>query len=514
MKRKLLVLLLAFVLILSLAACNKKPAETSTGGPATSGGASEPAEITVVFYALPTGLCPITEDDSSNMSICYHIYDRLVTFDADNNMSAGIAKSWKQVDGLTWEFDIGLDNYVFQNGDKLTMDDLVYSIMRLKDIPKSADTGALINSASYSGNTLTLKFTEENNSLLTRVLTTAIIVNKAYMEANGDSAQFVNPIGTGPYKKTEFIPGASVVLETWDGYLLAKPQITKISCLGIGESANRYIAVETGQAQFTGMLTAYEIDLAEKNDNIYIIEKSSRRPSSICFNCEREPFSNVNVRIALTHAIDSEKICALEGGRPPVKSMLFSGWPDYYMDPAYMPEFDLAKAKEMLEAEGYNASNPLHLTISTYIPSDPGLELYQSSLKSIGVEVDLNIVEFMVYLELEGAGDFDMLWVMLLSRGGTPFSDLDRFDYNFVGTRDVSRYYNARVQEIVDEMRVCYDDAKIKALTQEINDILGQEVPMPAMFLSPVLCVADKKLNGVVVNGDMLLNFRFATYTA
>ena len=110
--------------------------------------------------------------------------------------------------------------------------------------------------------------------MLSRVLTTCVVVNKAYVEANGDDAVYMNPIGTGPYKITSFIPGTATAVEVWDGYPFAKPQIDKITFIGITETSARYIAVETGQAQFTGQLTPFEMGLAEADDNLATFSKA------------------------------------------------------------------------------------------------------------------------------------------------------------------------------------------------------------------------------------------------
>ena len=524
--------MLVFILAFSLTACNKDTAPETAASPNSSSSNSNnddsnnqnnddnspstsgaPAEITVAYKWFPNSLDPISEDSAMVMSIVYHICDRLVNFDSDNNMYPGVATSWRQVDSLTWEFDISLD-YMFQNGDKLTMDDIVFSIQRLKDIPRSADIGVLIDSIFYEGNKLTIRVVEENNSLLTRILSTAIIVNKNYIEENGEDAVFSKPIGTGPYKIAEFTPGTIAVLEKWEDYPFEKPQIDKITFIVSAEDAARYILIETGQAQYTAWLTPYEMDLAERNDKTSTFYGESRKISSICFNCERPPFDNVNVRRALSYAVDRDAFASLQGGgRPPIRSILFGGYSMYYESPN-LPDYNLDKAKELLESEGYNESNPLRFELLTYAPADPGLELYQSALKSIGVEMQINAVEISVMMSMEGSGDFEVEWVNQLNRGNHPLTDLDRFDYvNFFGTRDISRYYNKRVQEIVERMRVSSDQQEMDALTIEINDILADEVPMIGVIIPQNLAAMDSRLSGVVIRPDVVMNFRDAIYS-
>ena len=521
MKKRLFAILLAFSLALCLAACasstpsNDPSTSPSTSGPSNSGPetSDKPVEISVAFKWMASGLDSCELDSGYVRSVCYHIFDRLVVFDdMDNSMSPGIAKSWKQIDNLTWEFDINLVDYVFQNGDKLTMDDIIYSIERLKDIPRSADTGAKVENVTYKDSTLSIKFTEENNSLMTMVLSTAIIVNKAHIEAGGDDARLLKPIGTGPYKVTDFVPATSLVLETWDGYLLPKPQIDKITFIISPEDAARYIAVETGQVQYSAWFTPFEMNLAEANDKLSTYYGESRRFHCLTFNCEKAPFDNVNVRKALSYAIDRDSLSALQGGgRPPWRGVLFAGYP-MYVEPANLPEFDLQKAKDLLAAEGYSESNSLKFSMLTYAPADPALELYQSVLKSIGVNMEINEVEVSMQNVLRAAGDFEVEWWTPSNRGNHWLVDLERFDDNYFGSRNTSRYSNARVQEIVKRMRVTTDQKELDELNAEINKILADELPMVAVIDETNMAAFDKRLTGVTLSPDTCYNFRNAVF--
>ena len=502
MKRKLFAVLLVLAMAFSLVACN-------SAGP--GGDSSAPVEIAVAFSVVANGLDPISEDINTTISVANHFYDRLVELNVNFELVPGVAKTWKQVDDVTWELEINTD-FVFQNGEKLTMDDVVYSLERLITIPKSQDIGAMIDSVTYEGNILTIKLTEHNNSIIYRLFDFSFVVNKAYMEANGDEALYLKPIGTGPYKVTEFTPGTSVTLETWDGYPFAKPQIDKITITPIEESPSRYIAVETGQLQYAGLITAMEAGLAEKNSDLAVYKGNSNHVIPFGFNCERPPFDNVNIRRAIIHALNLESISELNGGRDVPGSMLFPGFDSVYVDTPGLPEFDLDKARALLEAEGYTPANPLKME-TLYFRPDPGIELFQSNLKSVGVELVTNLVEFSVFLSKEGPGEFDGLWTSNPNRGGTWLTDLDRFDYdNFLGMRNLARWRNDRAQEIIAEMRITSDEQKLKALSLEINEIIGQEVPIVGVFFNPIFSVMDNKLTGIEIKPNLQQSFRNAAY--
>jgi len=526
-KRKLFAILLVLALVLSLAACNKKadPGTTSPANPSAptnSASPSSPAspaapgkkvEITAALGTIANGLDPVSEDTNLTMSVCYHIYDKLFELDpATYDRIPGVAKAWNEIDAMTWTFEIDL-NIKFQNGDPLTMDDVVYSFTRLLDIPKSADTGKQV-SLSYEGNVLTMKASAMNAAIIPRAVAMAPIVNKAYIEAGGNDAVYLKPIGTGPYKVTEFTPGTSLTIETWDGYIYKKPQIDIIHFVLIPEAANRLIAVESGQIQYGALVTKMEFAVAEKNPNLGTINGVSNRVATFGFNNEKEPFNKINVRRGIIHALDRDSFVALQGGRPPIKGVLFPGFTKYYSDPPGLPEYNMAKAKQLLEAEGISPANPLDVVL-LYFPqnADPGLEMFKASLQNLGVNLILDQVEFSVYLSREGPGDFDMFFTAFPNRGCHPLTDLDRYDPAFLGMRNVVRYHNDEYLELANKVRASTNLDEQLRLIAKINEILGYEVPQVAVFLTPILCVMDKNLTGVTVRADLIQSFRNATYT-
>ena len=116
-------------------------------------------------------------------------------------------------------------------------------------------------------------------------------------------------------------------------------------------------------------------------------------------------------------------------------------------------------------------------------------------------------------LVAEGGGDFDGLWTSNPNRGGHWLPDLDRLDYdNFYGIRNLCRWRNQRVQDIIATLRTTTDEQVIRDLTYEVNEIIGYEVPIVGVFLMPILCVMDNGLSGIEVLPNLQQNFRNATY--
>ena len=518
MKKRLLALLLALILVLGLAACgtgnNNTPEPGNTNNtpnqsnPSTNAPAAKNA-VTVAIESVPDALDPSASDLNTSLTVARHIFDKLVEFDMGYNWMPAVAKSWKQVDDLHWEFEINLD-YVFQNGDKLTMDDVVFSIERLKNVPKAADAAACIKDLDYKDTTLFITLTEPNNVSIARFLSICFIMNKAYIQANGDEGLYTNAIGTGPYKVSNFVPGSTITVETWDGYPFKNPQVEKITFNAIAERASLYIAVETGAAQYGGFVTGLELKTAESNNKVYGISVSSQIVRNIQFNVEQPPFNDVNVRRAIGHAVNRDAWCMLDGGHDKSESIIANSFPQYYAS-SNLPEYDLDKARDLLTAAGYGPGNPLSFEILGYRP-DSGYELLQADLKQVGVEMKISVLEFSRWLEHESTRTYTAVWVGLDSPSGNAVEDFNRFDLGWLGSRNNTGYQNDRIDAITKILRVSTNESEIMTLFKEASDILAQDVPHIPVYCDTLMAVAVNGLTGVQIRSDMVVNFREAVY--
>ena len=536
MKKRIVVLLIILALAFSLAACNSSDDPASpgnagssgdaggggsaggsgdsgssggSGGSGTSGGS--PVEITVSRDRVPSSLEPQDEDNPMATTATYLIFDRLVAFDNNTNeWLPQVATKWNQVDDTTWTFDINLD-IKFHNGDTLTMDDVIFSFTRASQFPRSADNWNMVESVTADGNVLTMKF--KNNFVTTpsKVLAQGFIVNKAYIEAGGDDAIFLNPIATGPYRVTEFTPLSSISMEAFDDYFGGRPSIDVYHFVGMPETDARYIALESGQIQYAGDLNRISYDMADADPNLTPVGNLSKSVTCVSFNCTRPPFDNVNVRRALVHSLNIEGYAAFDKEQT-ARSLLYGGYMDMYYEGAHYPEFDLQKAKDMLAAEGFDDSNPLKFELLC-VSTRPGQEMWQADLKSIGVEMSITRPEFGTYISRETSSDYDVLTTGQGNRGNHPLTDLDRFSNDMFGSRNFCLYTSDHVQELINEIRVTKDEARRTALSHELEDILSQDVPMVGIYLDFLKGAGVKGLTGVVYDGWGRALFRGASFS-
>lgn len=483
------------------------------GGGSTDGGnpKESPAnkDITVIVSSIGNNMDPIEANYTDTSSMMYHVYDRIIKADDNFNIIPDVASEWSQPDNMTIEFTINT-GYKFHNGEDMTMDDVVYSIERLRNIAKKASFMAGIEGVASEGNKLIVKLTEPNSGIL-RDFAEVIIVNKKYCEEAGDA--YANaPIGTGPYKVKEFVPGDKLILEAWTEYPFEKAQLSTITFKGISEAAAKYIAVESGDAQFAA-IDAKDKDRATENNKLTLEEKATAYTGFIAMNTTKEPFDNVNVRRAIAHAYDKEGIAALSPGRKAIDSMFPETLSTYYSSPHTL-EYNLDKAKALLEAEGYNASNPLKFEAVIYSGSDPAMEAFQAQLRSINVEMTITNLEFGVFLEKMAGADYQLLSGGWGNTTGNPLSAFECYYTGSFGMNNIGFYSNERTDELYNIAKATTSEEEMIAAAKEVQDIAAQEVPIVPSISRLSYFAHVKELKDVEILTSGLISFRNASVMA
>lgn len=497
--KRLIAVILAIVLALSCIACSKSAAveETQTASTVSK------KEIRVSDYRPPDTLDPCASPNLITQRISKNVYDGLVFIDKDLNYQPAVATSWEQVDSLTWVFEIS-DKYVFQNGEPLEMEDVVYSILRLKDTALVSEAASGIADVTYEGRTLTVTLKEENNSVMPIVLCWLCIMNKSYVDEMGDDALNLKPCGTGPYAVTSYDPANKVVLEAWDGYPFEQPDIKKITFVGDTESANRYIAVETNQSQMCSNLGYTDGMRAKEASGIEVAEVPDVGVAAILFNTVSGPCANANVRKALAYAMNRDDWCAISQGCIPIYSMIAASLPEYAGSAEQYPAYDLDKAKELLEAEGYTVANPLVLECYTHM-SETALESYQAILSTIGVTMNINNVGVAAYQDATASGDYDLLFSRYMNRTNVALEDLDYYAADT--SKNPTGYQNDEIEALIVTAKTSSDASEVQAAFEEIQAIAAEDLHMLPICTPMNYWAYSSALGNVLIRQNGMLSF-------
>jgi peptide/nickel transport system substrate-binding protein len=101
-----------------------------------------------VLKGEPSNIDPHGNTELVAMTTQVQIFETLVKKDEDGNIVPCLAESWEQIDDVTIRFKLRDDVY-FHNGDKLTAEDVVFSIQRATEKPSSASIFAAFDAEKH-----------------------------------------------------------------------------------------------------------------------------------------------------------------------------------------------------------------------------------------------------------------------------------------------------------------------------------------------------------------------------
>lgn len=324
--KRVLASILLLAMLLALCACSSvdTPSEFSTAEPTAPGSsaiapgastvasASKTTPADTFVYATngePGNLDPQNNAYLMGQIITNCIYDTLVTRNAETGeIFPALATDWEFTDDTHLRLSIRED-VSFHNGDKLTVDDVVYSIQRMCASSASSSYYGFINPAdtkALNDNTVEIAMNYAFSGALNFLSNPrGAIVSKSYTEQGGDDTMARAPMGTGAFIFDEWVEGDRVNCHRNDNYWGDKPSYTNLTVRFIADASTRFIELETGGVDACDNISGSNYSrMLNGVDGCVLYDTLSTKTFYIVCNDEHDVVSNVNVRKALAYALD------------------------------------------------------------------------------------------------------------------------------------------------------------------------------------------------------------------
>ena len=379
-------------------------------------------------------------------------------------LQPNLASSWKQVNDTVWEFKLRED-VKFHNGKEMTATEVKASLE--KSIELSPTIAALLTCDKIVViDKYTFQIhTTELNPLVAGALhypSTAIFAPETY----DSSGKLVEIIGTGPMKMESFNSQTGEVIlvknEDWWGGM---PNIDKLIIRGYSNPATRAMMIETGSVDMTFDPPYSEVNRLDAMNGIYVEKYDTPRLYKFDVNLNHPNMADLNVRKAITHAIDRNGIVdnVLYGVGSPAGGVFLPSmaWANTDLKPY---SYDPTLAKEYLAQSGWTDTNgdgyvdkngeTLRIKMYTYIER-PGLppmqEAVAANLKSIGIAVEETTLENTALSTAMADGTWDLyLSATNLAMVPDPEYVLKGW-YTSNGTSNTGNYSNPVVDQMILE---------------------------------------------------------------
>ncbi|MDD3251596.1 MAG: ABC transporter substrate-binding protein [Lachnospiraceae bacterium] len=508
MKKNLLCVFLAGIMSASLlTGCGSS--SNTTGGSTTD----SKSAITIGVKSDLTSLNPHNHNDTISAYATRHIYSNLIRLTEDNEFVGDLADTWEYTDDTTVAFTLK-EGVKFQNGSVLTSEDVKYSLESQKESAKVGHLVSMIDSVEVVDDThFIIHLNTPSNALISSLSHSGCaILNKAYVEEQLAAGKKIEdaPIGTGPYKFAEWVPGASFTLEKNEDYFDAdrKAQNDKLIFKAIPEESARTIALENGELDMLIDVSTNDAGKIRDNSSLALDEYASTRIEYFTMNEEKAPFDDVRVRQAINHAIKKDDIvvATINNEGSAFDNYIGEAAIGYY-DTITKYDYNPEKAKELLAEAGVDNG----FTFTCFVSNDErarSATIVQANLAELGITMNIEQMEASTFYERTGNGEHDACmagWVANAEPDNTYRPLFTSANAGAGGNR--SFYKNPEVDALVDDAATNRDKDAVAKDYQTVLETISADAIWTPLYSPRGMVARNKDLQGFTPSPIMMHNF-------
>lgn len=437
---------------------------------------------------LPPQLDPQTDTFIVMVRVYPMIFDTLIRRDWANNgeLVPGLALRWTQIDETTIEFALR-EGVTFQDGSPFTAEDVKFTFDRtLQDDPNLATSGLFGLTEVQVVDDLTVRFlTDGPRGTLLLLLTDpgAEIVSSAYFQQVGYEAFQQMPLGTGPYRVTEFVPDTRVRFTAHAGHWGGAPAAANVEIVGIPEVSTRIAALQNDEIDMAMDLPPDQIGSIEEGGAFTISTVAPLNTNIFAIVGTNAPIDKKEVRQAMNISINRQVIVdELLGGYGVWPTGLQSTLDPLYTERPQIP-YDTVLAEELLATAGY-AGEEIRLAYDSpnYYPLE---QEWTEAIVAMWTEVGLNVSMTPIELSQREAITAEDDWHLYTTSAGA-VADValpqvfakETAEYQILHTPGQFDELNT----LVAEAQQTVDEAPRRELTKRALDFLDDFVMVIPLF--------------------------------
>jgi peptide/nickel transport system substrate-binding protein len=422
------------------------------------------------------------------------ITEGLVERDIDRNIIPGLAESWEvSEDGLTYTFYLR-EGVKFHDGTDFDAEDVKWTMDQVI-IPDSYSGGKW---APYIEGTeiiddytvaITLKGPWYDFINLLAFEEDLDILSREAVEAAGEDYGYVSAVGTGPFKFDYWNRGEELVLvrndEWWNSGDENLPYLDKIVYRAVKEDSVKLIQLATKNVDLIFNVPFNDVSALKTDPDITVQSMAGGTIHFLAFIHDWEPFDDLRIRQAITHAIDKQAIVdTIFAGQATVANGIFPPTLFVSKNDTVTYEYDPQKAMDLLASAGYGPDNPLKfliLTSNATLYSDEAV-LIQAQLKEVGVEAEILPLEkaALSTYTTGSAPDAEEKRQSVLYRYGYTGTFINDYTFrSFYSDGSLNRYAynNPEVDELILAAYQEHNPEKLLEANQAVNDALVADCP-------------------------------------
>ncbi|MGI9102358.1 MAG: ABC transporter substrate-binding protein [Terriglobales bacterium] len=454
---------------LGFVGCTKKP---------------DPGTLVMIIESSPSNLDPRIGIDAQSERIDELLFDALLRRDEHFQLQPWLATSWEIPDPLTYIFHLRRD-VRFHDGRPLAARDVKWTFDSiLNRSVRTTKTGSyrFVDRIDAPDDSTVVFHLNETWAALLWNLSNGAVGIVPY----GSGADFYqHPVGSGPFRFVSAEQDRDVVIERNDQYWRKPASVSRVRFTVVPDATTRALELRKGSADVA--LNSLSPDMAvamRKDPSVEVQQTPGTILSYLAFNLHDPILKDVRVRQALAYAIDRRPMIQYlwrDQARPAYSVLPSQSWA--YDDHVPRYEYDPARARALLDAAGYRATNGVRFRLTMKTSTEETTRLLaavlQQQLRQVGIELDIRTFEFATFFSDVQKGAFQLYSLRWI--GGNNDPDIFQYVFHsaFTPPRGANRgsYANPEVDKLIDEGRRAVDEQQRRRIYARLQQLLAEDLP-------------------------------------
>ncbi|WP_034913687.1 MULTISPECIES: glutathione ABC transporter substrate-binding protein GsiB [Erwinia] len=468
-----------------------------------------------------TTLDPYDANDTLSQAVAKSFYQGLFGFDKDMKLINVLAESYQaSPDGLTYTVKLR-SGIKFQDGSDFNAEAVKVNLDRASDpdshlkrynLFKSIGTTEVVDPVTVK---ITLKqpFSAFINTLASPA---AAMISPTALKKYGKDIGF-HPVGTGPYELENWNQTDFVKVKKFAGYWKkGYPKLDTITWRPVVDNNTRAAMLQTGEANLAFPIPYEQAKRLESNAKLDLTTSPSIMQRYISFNVTQKPFDNPKVREAINYAINRQALVkvAFAGYATPATGIVPPAI--QYSESFAAPQYNPAKARELLKEAGYpNGFETTLWSSHNHSTAQKVLQFTQQQLAQVGIKVKVTAMDAgQRAAEVEGKGQkesgvrmFYTGWSASTGEANwalTPLFDTQSWPPTIFNT---AFYSNPQVDKDLADALKTTDGEKKASLYKDAQSRIWKDQPWAPLVVEKLVSAKTKNLTGFYVMPDTSFSF-------
>jgi peptide/nickel transport system substrate-binding protein len=292
---------------------------------ATRSRASAAGDYVVAIGVDVVQLDPALANDSNSFLVANQIFDTLVKHQPGGSIpEPGLAESWTiSPNGLLWTFNLR-SGVKFHDGTTVDASAVVYNLERWWDPAHPAHIGSFEYFSFIFGG-----FKGDSDCLIAGIAAVgasqvqitlsrpyaplpSMLDMPAFSIASPTAIQLGTlsslPVGSGPFKFVDWLPGDRLHLDANPSYWAGAPRLGTLTFRVIPSEADRFLALPAGSVHSVGDLPDSYATIAASASELQVLWRPSANIGYLGINRAHTPLDNLQVRQAIAHAVNWQNL--------------------------------------------------------------------------------------------------------------------------------------------------------------------------------------------------------------